>query len=73
MTETYRRWYPSQNLALVIRADFGDASCPIEAQWVERGEQPEDAEWHGTPYRVADARHWPTRAIALVYDRERQP
>lgn len=44
---------------LYIRADFAQASSPIQFSW-------DGDEFHGSPFQVADAQHWPIRACKLI-------
>jgi hypothetical protein len=58
--DIYRRHYHSERFTLAIQADFSQAACPLEYR-LEAGcgkpLWPEDADWNGCPYQVADARH----------------
>ena len=54
-----------------IRADFAQASCPIQFRLdrsAERRDGDEKDGWLPTPFQVANAAHDADRALALVND-----
>jgi len=67
--QAYRKWYPSEGMSLVVVADFSQASSPINGIWLHKNEPipgKGDDRWFGTPFQVADARHYPAKAFTLI-------
>lgn len=50
----------AQGETIEVSADFSNPSSPI--RWREKGAE----KWRGTCYQVADARHYPDNALAMV-------
>ena len=46
-----------------VRADFSQASCPLQFRLAE---DHEGDDWLPTPYQVSDAAHDPQRALSLI-------
>lgn len=63
MTTVTKYQHKQTGSTIEIRADFTQASSPIEVRY-------DGKQWQTTQYQVADAKHEPRNALLLVLDWE---